>query len=100
MSTIIQNYVVNWYNTYLLHPVTERTKSTITQHYYWTNLRDGMSTHIKSCTTFQKNNKTLKYCKLHAKEADAIQWDRSLVYLIGPYKSRREGNDETLILKA
>ena len=31
---------------------------------------------------------------------EAIPWDRLLVYLIGPYKIKREGNDESLILKA
>ena len=30
----------------------------------------------------------------------AIPWDRLLVYLIGPYKIRKDGHDDPLILKA
>ena len=62
---------------------------------------DEIYTHIKVCKTFQKNNKQkLNYEKLPAKEAESIPWDKLLVYLIDPYKIRREGCDKPLILKA
>ena len=60
-----------------------------------------MHTHIKVSRTCQKNKKqNLKYSKLSTKEAEAIPWYRLSVDLIGPYKIRREGHDETLVLKA
>ena len=34
VPTIIQNYVVNWYHTHLLHPGMDNIKATISQHYY------------------------------------------------------------------
>ena len=39
------------------------------------------------------------YRKLFPKKAEAIQWDRLSVDLIGPYKIRREGHDDPLIPK-
>ena len=97
---ILQKYVVNWYHTYLLHPGTELTEAIISQQYYWPHLRDNIRTNIKFCKNCQKNKKqNLKYGKLPAKEGEAIQWDRLSVYLIGPYKIRRECHDDPLILK-
>ena len=29
---ILQNFVLNWYHTYIIHPVTDRTESMIRQH--------------------------------------------------------------------
>ena len=65
----IQKYVVYWYHTYLLHLVTERTDASISQHYYWNNLRNKIHTHIKVCMECRKNRKiNIKYGKLPAKE--------------------------------
>ena len=84
---ILQNYVVNWYHTYLLHTGMDCTEATISQHYYWPQLKDNICTHIEVCKTCQKNKKqNFKYGKLHSKEAEAIPWDRLLVDLRGPYK--------------
>ena len=47
VPTILQNYVVNLYHKYLLHPVMDRTESTIIQQLYWPNLREDFCTHIK-----------------------------------------------------
>ena len=77
------------------------TEATIIQHLYWTNLKDSISTHIKVCKTCQKNKKqNPKYGFLTAKEAEAIPWDRLSVDIIGPYKVRREGHEEPLILRS
>ena len=54
---ILQKYVVNLYHTYIFHPGTERTYSTISQHYYWPHLRDEIRNHIDVCNTCQKNKK-------------------------------------------
>ena len=99
--TILRKYVVNWYHTYLLHPSKLCTEATISQHYYWNQLREDICTYIKFCTICQKNKKkTLKYGKLPAKEVEAIPREILLVDIIGPYKIRREGNDKPLILNA
>ena len=67
MLTIIQKYIVNWYHTYLLYPVIDCTESTIGQHYYCTNLRDKIHTHIKFFKTCQKKKQNKKYSILPAK---------------------------------
>ena len=51
---ILQNYLVNWYHKYLLNLGADLTEATISQKYYWPNLRDEIFTHIKVCTHFQK----------------------------------------------
>ena len=58
VTKILRKYVVNWYHTYLLYPGTERTEATISQHYHWHNLRDGIYTHINVCSTFHKTGNT------------------------------------------
>ena len=79
----------------------ELTEATVSQHYYWTNLRNNMRTHIKVCNTCHKNKKqNLKYGKLPAKEAEAIPLEILSVYLIRPYTIRREGHEYPLTLKA
>ena len=57
MPTMIESYVVNWYHKYLLHLGADCTEETIIQHYYWTNLREKIRTHIKVYKTCQKNKK-------------------------------------------
>ena len=84
----------------ILHLGKQLTDTTISQHYYWPNLRDNMRTRITVYNIFHKNKKqNLKYGKLPAKEAEAIPWEKLLVDLIGPYIIRREVHDETPILK-
>ena len=78
----------------------DRTKTTISQHYTWPDLKDDIRTHLKFCNTCKRNKKqNFRYGKLIAKKAESIQWDRLSVYLIGPYKIRREVHDDPLILK-
>ena len=68
---IIQKYVVNRYKTYLLHPIIDCTETNIGLHFYDTNLRDYMNTHIKVYRYCQKSKKqSLKYGLLLAKEAE------------------------------
>ena len=101
VPTILQKCVVNWYHTYILHPGKVRTEATISQHYYWLQLRDDILTHIKVCNTCHKKQKqNLRYGKLTAKEVEAIAWDILSLYLIGPYKIIREGRNDPLILNA
>ena len=49
----------------------------------------------------KKNNKhNLRYITLTTNKAESIIWDRLLLDIIGPYKIRREGHVEPLILEA
>ena len=67
------DYVVNWYHTYLVHQGMERIEASISQHYYWPNLRDYIPSHIKVLNNFHKNRKrNLKYVKLADKEEESI----------------------------
>ena len=76
MPTILQKYTVNWYHTYQIHPEMDCTEATISQHYFWPNLRDNIRKQIKVDINYQRNKKKgLKYGYLLAKEVDAIPWD-------------------------
>ena len=67
----------------------DRTKATITQHYYWPNLRDEICTHVKVWKTCQKNNNQKKKCDhLPANEEEVTPCDRLPINIIGPYKIR------------
>ena len=54
---ILQRYIVNWYQTYLLNPGMGHTATTFVQHLYWPSLRYNIRNHIKVCSNCQKNNK-------------------------------------------
>ena len=100
MLTILQNYTVKLYKTYILHPWNNRTEETIDQHCEWPNFRYDIRTHIKVCEIFQKNKKqNLKYVILSIKEEGAIPWDRLSVNHILPYNIRIKGRDKPIIIK-
>ena len=81
-----QNYAVNWYHVYLLYPVMYSDDATISQHCYWTILRNNICAYIKIYKSCQKNKKkNKKYGHLTTKEAEDIPWDIILVDLMGPY---------------
>ena len=64
-------------------------------------MRDDIRTQIDVFKTCQRNKKQiLKYSNLPAKVVEATPWDILLVYIIGPYKIRREGHEDPLILKS
>ena len=83
---IIQEYIVNWYHTYLLYLGQERTEVTISEHYYWPNSRDDTQTHIKVCNACHKTRKNFKYGKLPTNKSEVTPWDRLLEDFIGSYK--------------
>ena len=71
----------------------DHTKTTISQHYSWPDLREDIRTHIRVFNTCNRNNKQT------ANKAEAIPWDRLLVNPIGPYKIGIECPDDPLVLK-
>ena len=54
---ILRKCVVNWYKTYIIHPRMDCTDTSISQPYYWPNLREDIRTNIKVCMNFYKNKK-------------------------------------------
>ena len=76
-----------------MNPGMDHNEATISQHYYWKNLRDDICTHIKARKTFKINkNQNLKYRNSTAKKAEAVPWERVSVDLIYSYKIIREGH--------
>ena len=85
---------------YLLHPGMDCTEATISQHYYWNNLRGEIGPILRLCKSLQKNRKQNKNCGLlYDKEEEVVPWDKLAVDIIGSYKIIREGQYVPLILK-
>ena len=71
----LEKQVVEWYHNALCHPGETRTELSISQHFYWKNLRKTVHevcTKCKACQ-FLKRNKKL-YGKLPPKEAETKLW--------------------------
>ena len=88
----LQKHVVNWYHDQLCHPGMTRTELSITQHFYWKNLRKDVEKVCKNCHICQKTKSTTrKYGFLPPKSPEAEPWERLCVDLIGPYNIPRKG---------
>ena len=99
--SILQSYVLHWYHTYLLHPVINRTKSTIQQRLYWPGIRYTVRKKVTNCDNCQRTKKpNIKYGKLPAKEADGIQCNKLCVYLKGTCVIKIKGKKENLNIKS
>ena len=73
---------------------------TVSEHYYWSDLRENICTHVKVCKTCYKTRKKRKCDFINSKEAEAILWDILSVDLKGSNKIRGEFRDDTFILTA
>jgi putative transposase len=90
----LQNRVVHWYHYTLCHPGINRTEETISQHFYWKNMRDHITRDVSTCGVCQTQKKQRKrYGLLPEKEAEFQPWERLCVDLIGPdkIKSKKRG---------
>ena len=88
----LQNRVIDFYHTRLCHPGINRTEETISQYFYWQNMRNDITKAVSTCAICQKQKKQRKkYGHLPVKEAECLPWERLCVDLIGPYdiKSNR-----------
>ena len=84
---VLQQYVLNWYHTYLLHPGANRTEECIRQHLTWPGLREDVRALVTTCDKCQRCKKQRKkYGLLPPKEAETIPWEWLCVDLVGPYK--------------
>ena len=88
----LQKRMVQWYHTTLNHPGETRTELTISQHFYWKNLRKTVHDVCSKCDTCQRLKRTKSsYGKLPPKEAEATPWDTLCVDLIGKYQFTPKG---------
>ena len=77
VPVVLTTKSVDWYHNLLCHPGGDHTKNTISQHFYWKGLQDGVGRHICMCPTCQltkPSNK--KYGLLPAKEAEVELWEK------------------------
>ena len=83
--------MIKWYHDYLCHPGINRTEETISQHFFWPEMRQQITHQVSTCLNCQKNKrKTAKYGHLQEKTAEAEPWDKLCVDLIGPYTINRK----------
>ena len=53
----LQKRVVRWYHHTLCHPGINRTEETISQHFYWKNMRDQITRDVSTCSVCQKTKR-------------------------------------------
>ena len=88
----LQKRIVEWYHTTLCHPGETRTELTVSQHFYWKNLRKTVHDVCSKCDACQRLKRGKKaYGKLPPKEAEATPWDTLCVDLIGKYQFTPKG---------
>ena len=92
----LRTKLINWYHTNLIHPGMTRTEQTISQHFYWKNMRDDIREVCRKCPKCQITKMSYKkYGLLPEKQVEYIPWERLCVDLIGPYTIRRMGKRST-----
>jgi hypothetical protein len=92
----MQRHVIDWYHTTLCHPGINRTEETIAQHLFWPKMRSQITGYVQTCPTCQRNKrKVKKYGWLPPKEAESTPWDKMCIDLIGPYKIKRKGKNNS-----
>jgi transposase InsO family protein len=83
----LQDKTVEYYHQLLMHPGETRTELTISQHYYWKNMRQTCHRICSKCTTCQRTKPKLKkYGQVSEKNPDVIPWKTVCIDLIGPYE--------------
>ena len=82
----LQVKAVEWYHNVLLHPGETRTELTMAQHFYWTGMRETITSVCKKCEDCQVSRKKYrKLGKLPIKQPDVEPWKTLCIDLIGPY---------------
>ena len=84
----LQERAVAWYHDILLHPGEKRTELTISQHFYWKNLKETVARVCRRCPTCQLTKpKSVRYGKLPPKsDIEHVPWHTLCMDLIGPYE--------------
>ena len=98
VPTQLQKRVVEWCHNRLLCPGQKTSKETISQHFWWSKMRDHIRWHVKTCPMCQKN-KTEKFNCGHfpPKETEVMPWDKMCIKLIGPCEIRQKCQEVTNI---
>jgi Integrase zinc binding domain len=83
---VLQQHIVAWYHLYLKHPGQTWMENTLKSVYWWKNMREDITTYVKTCCTCQLCKKTRKkYGHFPRKDVEAtVLWNRDKVDLIGP----------------
>ena len=91
MPKPLQKRTVKWYHDTLCHPGRTRTEATISQHFYWKNIRKDVEQLCSTCQICQMNKRgKKKYGHLPEKDAEATPWNILCVGLVGPYTIKRK----------
>ena len=93
----LQQRILSWYHTYMVHPGTTRMLYTIGSVFYWPNLKEQVERTVRTCHKCQLTKKSIKkYGHLPPKKAEVTPWRRVNVDLIGPYTIRTPRKSYTL----
>ena len=84
----LQKRVVEWYHSTLLHPGETRTELTITQNFYWPNLKKTVKDVTRKCEACQlQKYDAKKYGQVPAKvTVEDTPWRTACIDLLGPYE--------------
>lgn len=98
IPTVLQQHIIDWYHTVLLHPGTTRTYQAISDKFYWPKMENQIRTTVKKCSICQRQKKQKKkFGKIPAKDADETPWSTVCIDLIGPYTVKTTEGDRELL---
>ena len=82
----LQERVLDWYHTILVHPGENRMEQSIRSIYTWKGLKDDVKQYCKTCDICQRCKRTRKkkYGLLPEKKGEVTKWSRVNVDLWGP----------------
>ena len=90
----LQNRVLTWYHSRLVHPGRDRLFESIFQHFDWPKkgqLRNAVGAFVKGCDVCQTAKRQLKkYGHLPEKQVEQNPWETIHIDLYGPKKIKRK----------
>ena len=100
LPSILQEYILKWFHTYLLRPVMDGMEAIIHQQFFWTRIIKSVHKEVNYCDTYQHTKRSNeKHGRLPDKEAEWIPRKKLYVDIIGLYIIWRKLQNENLILK-
>ena len=89
----LQNRLMQWYHTMLVHPGSDRLFNTLHQHYTWPNMRAAIAKYVKHCDACQRAKRGQRgYGKVSPKDPETEPWKDVAVDLSGPWKAKINHN--------
>ena len=84
----LQKRVMQWYHHTLCHPGINQTEETISQHFYWKNMRDHITCDVSTYSVCQKQKKQCrKYGLLQKKKLNINHGNDCVLISLVPTKS-------------